>query len=38
MAAAMHLAGYQHVIATLWYILDNIWCGGRAGTAASLAG
>jgi CHAT domain-containing protein len=24
MAAAMHMAGYQHVIATLWYILDSI--------------
>ena len=24
MAAAMHMAGYQHVIATLWYILDRI--------------
>ena len=24
MAAAMHMAGYQHVIGTLWYILDSI--------------
>ena len=37
MAAAMHMAGYQHVIATLWYILDSIGPAVASNVYAALS-